>query len=68
MCDDPDAAALRFAGVRRVILATTPAPVASRYFAFPHLRAEGFQRGNDVFAIGGIDGERILHLCATGVA
>ena len=51
-----------------MIFAATPAPVASRYFAFPHLRAEGFQRGNDVFAIGGIDGERILHLCATGVA
>ena len=59
-------AALRFAGIRRVIFAATQARVAPKYFVFPHLRIEDFQRCNDFFAIGGIGEDCVLHLYATG--
>ena len=59
-------AALRFAGIKRVIFAATQAHVAAKYFVFPHLRIEDFQRGGDFVALGGIDEARILHLYATG--
>jgi tRNA(adenine34) deaminase len=58
--------AMRFAGIRRVIFAATQGRVAAKYFVFPHLRIEDFQRGNDFVAIGGIFEDRILHLYATG--
>lgn len=60
--------AMRFAGIRRVVFAATQARVASKYFAFPHLRIEDFERGGDFAAIGGVDEDRILHLYATGEA
>lgn len=58
--------AMRFAGIRRVIFAATQGRVAIKYFVFPHLRIEDFQRDNAFVAIGGIYEDRILHLYATG--
>ncbi|MFN3662489.1 nucleoside deaminase [Yoonia sp.] len=57
--------AMRFAGIDRVIFAATKANVALKYFAFPHLEIDDFQRG-DFVAIGGVDEHRILHLYAHG--
>jgi tRNA(adenine34) deaminase len=59
-------AALRFAGVSRVIFAATQANVASKYFAFPHLRIEDFQNGDDFTIVGGVNEARVLHLYANG--
>ncbi|MDR7124259.1 nucleoside deaminase [Pseudotabrizicola sp. 4114] len=59
-------AAMRFAGISRVIFAATQARVAAKYFVFPHLRIDDFQRGGGFTALGGIDEDRILHLYATG--
>lgn len=58
--------AMRFAGISRVIFAATQARVAPKYFVFPHLQIEDFQRGGNFVAIGGIDEHRVLHLYATG--
>lgn len=58
--------AMRFAGISRVIFAATKDRVAPKYFVFPHLRLEDFQRGQDFEAIGGICEDRVLHLYATG--
>ncbi len=58
--------AMRFAGITRVVFSATQARVASKYFVFPHLRIEDFQRGNTFVAIGGICEDRIVHLYATG--
>jgi len=59
-------AAMRFAGIRRVIFAATQARVAPKYFVFPHLSVADFQGDRDFEAIGGICEDRILHLYATG--
>ena len=59
-------AALRFAGIRRVIFAATQARVAPKYFVFPHLQIEDFLRGGGFVAVGGIEENRVLHLYATG--
>lgn len=58
-------AAIRFAGIDRIIFAATQAHVAPKYFAFGHLAIEDFQDGQFV-AIGGIDEGKILHLYANG--
>ena len=59
-------AAMRFAGITRVIFAATQARVAPKYFVFPHLRIEDFQRDGGFTALGGLDEDRVLHLYATG--
>lgn len=59
-------AAVRFAGIRRVIFAATKAHVAPKYFVFPHLNIEDFLHGDDFEAIGGVCEELVLHLYATG--
>lgn len=59
-------AALRFAGIRRVIFAAQKDHVADKYFAFPHLGIADFQHGDGFEALGGIFEDRILHLYAQG--
>ena len=59
-------AAMRFAGISRVVFAATKARVAAKYFVFPHLEMADFQRGPAFEAIGGICENRVLHLYATG--
>lgn len=59
-------AAMRFAGIGRVIFAATQDRVAEKYFAFPHLRMEDFQEGGNFTAIGGVDDDRVLSLYRTG--
>jgi tRNA(adenine34) deaminase len=58
--------AMRFAGIARLVFAATQANVAPKYFVFPHLRIEDFQRDANFVAIGGVAEARILHLYATG--
>ncbi|MBR2655155.1 MAG: nucleoside deaminase [Loktanella sp.] len=58
--------AMRFAGIDRVIFAATKARVASKYFVFPHLELQDFQRSGGFDAIGGICENRVLHLYADG--
>ncbi|RYE40104.1 MAG: hypothetical protein EOP21_09895, partial [Hyphomicrobiales bacterium] len=58
-------AALRFAGIDRIIFAATQARVAPKYFMFGHLRIEDFQNGDFAF-IGGLEEDRVLHLYETG--
>lgn len=59
-------AALRFAGISRVIFAATQANVASKYFIFPHLQIEDFRHGDDFAIVAGVGEARVLHLYATG--
>ncbi|WP_168219787.1 nucleoside deaminase [Pseudotabrizicola formosa] len=59
-------AAMRFAGIRRVIFAATQGRVAAKYFAFPHLSLDDFRHGDDFDAIGGVCEDLVLHLYATG--
>lgn len=59
-------AAMRFAGIRRVIFAATQARVAAKYFVFPHLTINDFLHGADFEAIGGVSEDLVLHLYATG--
>lgn len=58
-------AAIRFAGIERIVFAATQARVASKYFAFGHMRIEDFQNGDFAF-VGGLDEEKVLHLYQTG--
>lgn len=58
-------AAIRFAGITRIIFAARQASVPPKYFAFPHLRIEDFQNGEFDF-IGGVDEARVLHLYENG--
>lgn len=59
-------AAIRFAGISRVIFSATQGNVASKYFAFPHLRIEDFQNGEDFAVVAGVGEARVLHLYADG--
>ncbi|MFN3844889.1 MAG: nucleoside deaminase [Paracoccaceae bacterium] len=61
-------AALRFAGIRRVIFAARKEQVAKKYFVFPHLGITDFQHGDSFDAIGGISEDLIVHLYALGEA
>lgn len=61
-------AALRFAGMRRVVFAATQARVAAKYFVFPHLSIDDFLHGDDFEAIGGVSEDVVLHLYAAGDA
>ena len=58
-------AAIRFAGIDRVIFAATQAHVPPKYFAFPHLRIEDFQNGEFQF-VGGVEEASVLHLYEHG--
>lgn len=58
-------AAIRFAGIDRIIFAATQTRVAPKYFAFGHLAIEDFQNG-EFIAIGGIDEDKVLHLYENG--
>lgn len=61
-------AAMRFAGIDRVIFAARQGQVADKYFAFPHLRLADFNPDNTFTAIGGIGEDRVLALYAHGAA
>jgi len=61
-------AAMRFAGIDRVIFAARQGQVADKYFAFPHLCLDDFNRNNGFTAIGGIGEEQVLALYANGTA
>ena len=58
-------AAIRFAGIDRILFAATQDRVAEKYFAFNHLRIEDFHNGEFAF-VGGLDEEKVLHLYETG--
>ena len=58
-------AAIRFAGIDRIIFAARQESVPPKYFAFPHLRIEDFQNGEFEFA-GGVDEARVLPLYEHG--
>ncbi|PTE21596.1 hypothetical protein C5F48_11500 [Cereibacter changlensis JA139] len=58
--------AFRFARMERVIFAATQAKVPEKYFAFPHLRLDDFQRGTNFTFVAGVGEELVLHLYATG--
>lgn len=60
-------AAMRFAGIRRVIYAATQANVAGKYFVFPKLNIQDFARAGDRFIyVGGVMEPDVLHLYADG--
>lgn len=61
-----DLSAMRFSGIRRVIFAPTKDRVAAAYLAFPPLGIGDFQQGGDFEAVGGICGDQVLHLDASG--
>ena len=58
-------AAIRFAGISRIVFAARQASVPPKYFAFPHLSIEDFQNGDFEF-VGGVDEARVLHLYENG--
>jgi tRNA(adenine34) deaminase len=58
-------AAIRFAGIDRIIFAATQDRVAPKYFAFNHLRIGDFQNGGFEF-LGGLGEDKVLHLYETG--
>lgn len=60
-------AALRFAGIDRVIFAARQESVPAKYFAFPHLHLSDFLGAGPGFtAIGGVMEAQVLDLYATG--
>ena len=60
-------AAMRFAGIRRVIYAATQPNVAGKYFVFPRLGIEDFRAaGEDFSFVGGVMEAEVLHLYADG--
>jgi len=60
-------AAMRFAGIRRVIYAATQANVAGKYFVFPRLRIEDFAGAGEGFHyVGGVMEAEVLHLYEDG--
>lgn len=58
-------AAIRFAGIDRILFAARQENVATKYFAFGHLRIEDFQNGDFSF-LGGIGEDEIIHLYEDG--
>ncbi|AWB48996.1 deaminase [Gemmobacter aquarius] len=63
-------AALRFAGITRVIFAATKARVAAKYFIFPGLDLAAFHAASPTAfeTFGGIDADRVLPLYRDGAA
>lgn len=59
--------AARFSGIRRIIFGARKEDVAEKYFAFPHLSLGDFIDGaGDMDVLGGVFGEEVLPLYATG--
>lgn len=58
-------AAIRFAGISRIVFAARQENVPAKYFAFPHLKIEDFQNGEFEF-LGGVYEDRVLHLYENG--
>ena len=61
-------AAMRFAGIDRVIFAARQENVADKYFAFPQLRLLELISINDMTAIGGVGEDRVLPLYVSAAA
>jgi tRNA(adenine34) deaminase len=59
-------AAMRFAGVRRVVFSARQENVAEKYFVFGHLKIGDFARGGDFDYVGGVEEDRVLHLYVDG--
>ncbi len=60
-------AAMRFAGIGRVVFAAQQANVAAKYFVFPGLGIEDFHAAGPSFGhVGGVMEEDVLHLYADG--
>lgn len=60
-------AAMRFAGIQRVIYAATQARVAGKYFVFPGLGIEDYKAAGEGFTyVGGVMEPDVLHLYADG--
>ena len=59
-------AAMRFAGIRRVVFAAEQAKVAQKYFVFPHLTIEDFHREGGFDWVGGVSQEQVLDLYIDG--
>lgn len=60
-------AAMRFAGIKRVIYGATQAKVADKYFVFPGLGIEDFNKAGESFvAIGGQLEDEVLPLYVNG--
>lgn len=60
-------AAARFAGIRRIVFAARQENVAAKYFAFPHLTLDDFQRAGPRFeTVGGICEAEVLALYVDG--
>ena len=60
-------AAMRFAGIQRVIFAATQTKVAGKYFVFPELGIEAFKdAGGDFSYVGGVMEKDVLHLYKDG--
>ncbi len=60
-------AALRFAGIKRVIYAAEQANVAAKYFMFPKLSITDFEAAGAEFThIGGVSEQEVLHLYVDG--
>ncbi|MCF7701727.1 nucleoside deaminase [Loktanella sp. M215] len=59
--------AMRFAGIKRVIYCAQQANVAGKYFVFPDLKIEDFERAGEAFEyIGGVSEKEVIHLYAAG--
>lgn len=58
-------AAIRFAGIDRIIFAARQEHVATKYFTFSHLRIADFQNG-DFSVLGGLGEDEVIHLYETG--
>ena len=60
-------AAMRFAGIKRVVFGATQGKVAAKYFVFPGLSLHDFQRAGEPFdAIGGQMEDELLPLYIDG--
>lgn len=60
-------AAMRFAGIRRVICAAAQTNVAEKYFVFPGLGIQDFVGAGESFSyVGGVMEPDLLHLYAEG--
>ncbi|NGP16437.1 nucleoside deaminase [Devosia aurantiaca] len=59
--------AMRFAGIKRVIFAATQEKVAGKYFVFPGLSLQDFQKAGEPFtALGGVFEDQVLKLYEHG--
>jgi tRNA(adenine34) deaminase len=60
-------AAIRFAGIGRIVFAARQEAVAAKYFVFPGLGIDDFCAAGDAFSyVGGVRENEVLHLYADG--